>query len=87
VTFPKSEALRDVARFVPADRILVETDAPFLAPVPHRGKRNEPAWVMETLRFVAATRGIEPDALAAQVESNSRALFGTLSGASSVPKW
>ena len=45
VTFPKAESLREVARFVPDDRLLVETDAPFLAPVPHRGKRNEPAWV------------------------------------------
>jgi len=75
-TFPKSEALREVARFVPADRLLVETDAPFLAPIPHRGKRNEPAWVMETLRAVAATRGIDAGACAAQIVLNFRALFG-----------
>lgn len=86
VTFPKSEALRDVGRFVPADRLLVETDAPFLAPIPHRGKRNEPAWAMETLRSLAVTRGIAPDALAAQVESNFHALFGSMDGAPGVPK-
>lgn len=75
VTFPKAEALRDVARFVPADRLLVETDAPFLAPIPYRGKRNEPAWVVETLRAVAGARGMEAQALAEQVASNFRALF------------
>ena len=76
VTFPKSEALREVARFVPVDRLLVETDAPFLAPIPHRGKRNEPAWVMETLRAVAATRGIDANACAVQIRQNFRTLFG-----------
>jgi len=86
VTFPKSEALRDVARYVPADRLLVETDAPFLAPIPHRGKRNEPAWAMETLRSLAVTRGIEPDALAAQVVTNSDALFGPRAGTPGAPK-
>jgi TatD DNase family protein len=75
-TFPKSEALREVARFVPDDRLLVETDAPFLAPIPHRGKRNEPAWVMETLRAVAATRGVDADACAAQIVLNFKTLFG-----------
>ena len=79
-TFPKSEALREVARLVPADRLLVETDAPFLAPIPHRGKRNEPAWVMETLRAVAATRGADADACAAQIIRNFRTLFGDPSG-------
>jgi TatD DNase family protein len=75
-TFPKSEALRGVARFVPDDRLLVETDAPYLAPIPHRGKRNEPAWVMETLRAVAATRGTDADVCAAQIVLNFRTLFG-----------
>ena len=56
LTFPKADALRDVARFVPRDRLLIETDAPFLAPVPHRGKRNEPAWVAQTLQRLAAVR-------------------------------
>jgi TatD DNase family protein len=75
-TFPKSEALREVARFVPDDRLLVETDAPFLAPIPHRGKRNEPAWVMETLRAVAATRSVDAETCAAQIVRNFRTLFG-----------
>jgi TatD DNase family protein len=61
---------------VPDDRLLVETDAPFLAPIPHRGKRNEPAWVMETLRAVAATRGVDADACAAKIVLNFRTLFG-----------
>ena len=56
LTFPKAESLREVGRFVPADRVLVETDAPFLAPVPHRGKRNEPAWVARTLEQLAGVR-------------------------------
>ena len=56
VTFPKAAALREVARFVPADRLLVETDSPFLAPVPHRGRRNEPAWVAHVAACVAAER-------------------------------
>jgi TatD DNase family protein len=74
VTFPKSTALRDVAQLVPLDRLLVETDAPFLAPVPHRGKRNEPAWVVETLRHLAGQRGLAAEALGAQVTANFRAL-------------
>jgi TatD DNase family protein len=75
-TFPKAEALREVARFVPDDRILVETDAPFLAPVPHRGSRNEPAHVVETLRVVAAARGIEADALGAVIRTNFHRFLG-----------
>ncbi len=57
VAFPRTEVIRRVAREVPLDRLLVETDAPFLAPPPHRGKRNEPAFVVEVLRTVAALRG------------------------------
>ena len=75
VTFPKSGALRDVARLVPLDRLLVETDAPFLAPVPHRGRRNEPAWVVETLRALAAMRGLEPEALGSLASANFAALI------------
>jgi TatD DNase family protein len=74
VTFPKGGNVREVAAFAPADRILVETDAPFLAPVPHRGKRNEPAWVMETVGAVANARGVAPDLMAAIVAAN----FATL---------
>ena len=74
VTFPRADALRDVARFVPEDRLLVETDAPFLAPVPYRGRRNEPAWVVETLTGVAAARGVEPTDLGATVVRNFQTL-------------
>jgi TatD DNase family protein len=76
VTFPKAGALREVAAFVPEDRLLVETDAPFLAPVPHRGKRNEPAWVAQTLAVVAATRGVAPDVLTARVSANFSRFVG-----------
>jgi TatD DNase family protein len=61
LTFPKSESVRDAARLAPLDRILVETDAPYLAPVPHRGKRNEPAFLVDTVRKLAEIRGIAPD--------------------------
>ena len=64
LTFPKSAELRDIARDVPEDRLLVETDAPYLAPVPHRGKRNEPAWVAQTAGVLAEVRGLAPEALA-----------------------
>jgi TatD DNase family protein len=70
VTFPRAGVLRDVARYVPADRLLIETDAPFLAPVPHRGKRNEPAWVAETLNVVAAERGVPAGDVGALVTAN-----------------
>ena len=70
VTFPKADALREVARFVPEDRLLVETDAPFLAPVPHRGKRNEPAFVMQTIAAVAEARGLGVTAAAAILRRN-----------------
>ena len=76
VTFPKAADLRAMARFVPADRLLVETDAPFLAPVPHRGKRNEPAWVLETLRVLASTREVPTAGLAETVCRNFTDLTG-----------
>lgn len=78
VTFPKSAELREVAAFVPADRLLVETDAPFLAPVPHRGRRNEPAWVEETFRFVARVRAVAADDLRRQLAANTTALLPEL---------
>jgi TatD DNase family protein len=70
LTFPKSDALREAARMVPLDRILVETDAPYLAPVPHRGKRNEPAFLVETVRRLAAVREIPLEDLAAATTRN-----------------
>ena len=58
LTFPKSNELREIARDLPADRLLVETDAPYLAPVPFRGKRNEPAYVAHTASVLAQVRGM-----------------------------
>ena len=75
LTFPKSAALRDIARDIPAERLLVETDAPYLAPVPFRGKRNEPGHVVETARVLADLRGMPIAALDALTTSNVRALF------------
>ena len=75
VTFKKSDALRTVAATVPADRILVETDSPYLSPHPLRGKRNEPANVVYTAACLAAVRGQPPEEFAALVTANARALF------------
>ncbi len=75
VTFPKAVDLRLSAREVPADRILAETDAPYLAPQPVRGKRNEPAYVMHTLAGLAEARNEEPAELEARIDANARACF------------
>jgi TatD DNase family protein len=75
VTFPRAQPLAELTRQLPADRILIETDCPYLAPVPHRGKRNEPVFVADTARFIAALRGISPDELGAQVSANFSSLF------------
>lgn len=75
VTFKKSDDLRAFAREVPLDRLLVETDAPFLAPMPLRGKRNEPAFVAHTARLVAQTLGMDVADLARQTTANALALF------------
>ena len=75
LTFPKSSELREIARDLPADRLLVETDAPYLAPVPFRGKRNEPGYVAHTARILAEVRGLSPDALAELTTANFRRLF------------
>lgn len=75
VTFKKNDALRELARQVPLDRLLVETDAPYLAPTPYRGKRNEPAYVRQTAECLAAARGIDLDQLAAATTANARRLF------------
>jgi TatD DNase family protein len=76
VTYPSAKELRTAAAKVPADRILVETDAPFLAPQVVRGKRNQPANVVATARVVAAERGVSYEELEGTVEANARALFG-----------
>ena len=75
VTFKSADELRAIARDVPADRLLVETDAPYLAPVPHRGKRNEPAFVAETAAAVAGLRGVEPPEFARATTENFFRLF------------
>ena len=76
VTFPRSTELRDAAARVSADRLLVETDAPYLAPQPLRGRPNEPAHVVHTLRVLAEARGDDSMALTAQTDANAAAAFG-----------
>ncbi|MGH6664207.1 MAG: TatD family hydrolase [Pseudolabrys sp.] len=75
LTFKNSQALRDIARELPADRILIETDAPYLAPLPYRGKRNEPAYVVETAKVLADTRGVSADEISRQTTENFFRLF------------
>ena len=76
LTFPKSQVLREIARDVPAERLLVETDAPYLAPVPHRGKRNEPAYVEYVVRKIAEIRGEDVEKVSAQIMANAKRVFG-----------
>jgi TatD DNase family protein len=75
VTFPKAGELRDAAKIVPADRLLIETDSPYLAPVPHRGKRNEPAFVAQVLQTLASVRGDDAAGLEPRLTANFRRLF------------
>lgn len=75
VTFKNAKDLQDVAKWLPADRLLVETDAPFLAPIPHRGRTGEPAFVADTARFVAQLRDVPPETLAQQTSDNFYDLF------------
>lgn len=75
VTFKKSETLRQAASRVPFDRLLVETDAPYLTPVPHRGKQNEPGYVVHTLTHLAETLGQSPAELSAQTTLNAQRVF------------
>ena len=75
VTFRNAQDLRDVAQKVPLDRLLVETDSPYLAPVPHRGKTNEPAFVRHVAACIAEVRGMSPDELAEVTTANFFALF------------
>ncbi len=76
VTFKNARELQETAKTVPDDRLLVETDSPFLAPVPHRGQTCEPAFVADTARFVADLRGVEAEALAEKTTANFFTLFG-----------
>jgi TatD DNase family protein len=75
ITFPKAQAIRDVAARIPADRLLVETDAPFLAPVPIRGKRNEPAMVTSVAKKLAEVRGVDYENMALTTTENFHRLF------------
>ena len=75
MTFRNAEDLRAIVRDLPLDRLLVETDAPYLAPVPYRGKRNEPAFVAATAAAVAALKGIDPEEIAAATRDNFFRLF------------
>ena len=75
ITYPKAQPLREVAAQVPLDRLLVETDAPWLAPMPNRGKRNEPAWVAQTVDALAQVLGCMPLEVAAATTQNFSSLF------------
>jgi TatD DNase family protein len=91
LTFKKSDDLREIARGLPADRILVETDAPYLAPGSYRGKRNEPAYVVETAKVLAQTRGATPDEIARQTTESFFRLFSkvprqAVAGANNFPQ-
>jgi TatD DNase family protein len=74
-TYPKAQNLRDVAKALPLEKILIETDSPYLAPQPYRGKRNEPAYVAEVARTLASVRDLSPDEIAAATSNNFRRLF------------
>jgi TatD DNase family protein len=76
LTYPKAQSLRDAAARIPLDSLVVETDAPWLAPMPERGKRNEPAWVVRTARLLAETKGVEAEEIARITTKNFFRLFG-----------
>jgi TatD DNase family protein len=78
LTFKNSADLRAIARDAPLDRVLVETDAPYLAPVPHRGKRNEPAFVVETARMLAEAKGVSFDEIASATRANTLRIFAKM---------
>jgi len=80
VTFKNAQDLQETAKWLPADQMLVETDSPFLAPVPHRGQKCEPAFVADTARFVAELRGEDPEQLAQTTTANFFKLFGKAQG-------
>lgn len=75
LTFPKSQDIRDIAASVPPERLLVETDAPYLAPVPFRGKRNEPAYTTHTAKVLGEIKGMSPEAIAELTTANFKKLF------------
>lgn len=75
ITYPKGQDIRDAASLVPLDRMFIETDSPYLAPVPHRGKRNEPAFVIEVARQIGELRGISPEEIGRYTSENFRDFF------------
>jgi len=77
-TFKNAQSLREVVKQVPLDRLHVETDAPFLAPIPHRGKKNQPAWVAHTAQLVAELKGVDLHVLQSQLRANAQRLFPKL---------
>ena len=80
VTYPKAVGVQEAAKVVPLDRLLVETDAPYLAPAPFRGKRNEPAYVVHTAERIAELRGEAPDSIAAAAAANAEHIIGYTEG-------
>jgi TatD DNase family protein len=85
ITFPKAQLIRDAAKEVPLDRILIETDSPFLAPIPHRGKRNEPAFVKETARRLAELRSSPVDEIGMRTSENFLRFFSLTANGVSRP--
>ncbi len=83
ITFPRAENIREVAAKVPLDRMLIETDAPFLAPLPYRGKRNEPAWVGRVADKLAEVRGVTAEQVASSTANNFFRFFGVAPDAES----
>jgi TatD DNase family protein len=75
ITFPKAQQIREAAKQTPLDRMLIETDSPFLAPVPHRGKRNEPSFVKEVARQIGELRGLSTDEVGLQTAENFYRFF------------
>jgi TatD DNase family protein len=76
ITFPKAQSIRDAAQIVPLDRMLIETDSPYLAPIPHRGQRNEPAFVKEVARQIGVLRHLSAEEIGAQTAQNFYKFFG-----------
>jgi len=76
ITFPKAQAIRDAARMIPLDRMLIETDSPYLAPIPHRGQRNEPAFVTEVARQIGELRGLPAEEIGSRTAQNFYKFFG-----------
>jgi len=76
LTYPKADELREVAKICPLDRIVVETDCPFLSPKSHRGERNEPAFVVETAKLIAELKGLSYEEMERQMDENAKGIFG-----------